>query len=384
MPPKQARPKVLNWASEIDDATLDQAEMTARLPFVHGHVALMADAHVGKGSTVGSVIATQGAIVPSCVGVDIGCGMIAVETSLNASQLPDDLGALLAGVEQVVPAGVGKGHMTANLDRQLDWSALDFSMKEIQTAGEQLGSLGSGNHFVEVCLDERNVVWVMLHSGSRGIGNQLATKHIEKAKKLMKQYFITLEDPDLAYLVQGTSEFNAYIRAMHWAQDYAMVNRSIMMDAVLGELTALVPECQELQRINVHHNYTQQENHHGKNLWVTRKGAVKAAAGDLGIIPGSMGTGSFIVRGKGNPASFNSSSHGAGRRLSRSAARKQFTAADMATQMAGKTWLADKADDLVDEIPASYKDINVVMEDQSDLVDVLHKLTQVLNFKGVS
>ena len=374
-------PKLLSWASEIDAVTIDQAERTSRLPFIAGHVALMPDAHLGKGSTVGSVIPTKGAIIPSCVGVDLGCGLCGIETNATAADLPDDLHPLLSRIEKVVPAGVGQGH-------DLPLSGPSFlpswlTVKEEDTALKQMGSLGSGNHFVELCLDERDVVWVMLHSGSRGIGNQLASRHIEKAKGIMKQYFIELADPDLAYLVEGTPQFDEYITAMLWAQDYALLNRSTMMDAVLAELLALVPVATERRRINCHHNFTQRENHHGQNLWITRKGAIKAGVKDYGIIPGSMGTSSFIVKGKGSAASYESCSHGAGRRLSRSAARKTFKAEDLTAAMEGKTWLSGRAEALLDEIPASYKDIDVVMRDQEDLVEIEHTLHQVLNYKGV-
>jgi tRNA-splicing ligase RtcB len=371
--------QLLSWASEIDDATVKQARMAAKLPFIAGHVALMPDAHLGKGATVGSVTPTEGAIIPAAVGVDIGCGMVAVETSLDAAALPDDLGSLLGRIDQVVPAGVGQGHDVAQVlpGGKADW----LTQKQYATACNQLGTLGSGNHFIEVCLDERDVVWVVLHSGSRGVGNQLAQRYIEAAKGLMKQYFIKLDDQDLAYLVEGTPEFEAYITAMLWAQDYALSNRSLTMDAVLAELFAQAPGS-ELRRINCHHNFTQREHHHGRNVWLTRKGAIKAGVNDFGVIPGSMGTKSYIVKGKGSPASYESCSHGAGRRLSRSAARRTYQAADLALAMEGKTWLADRAEALLDEIPASYKDIDQVMADQQDLVEVQHTLRQVLNFKG--
>lgn len=387
MSPLKIDDKLLAWGAEdMEQGTLDQAARASRLPFVPGHVALMPDAHVGIGATVGSVIPTHGAIIPAAVGVDIGCGMIAVETDADAAKLPDDLGALMPLIEERVPAGVGKGHVRTNSNAPERWLSehaprTQLSHKQTQTVLHQFGTLGSGNHFLEVCLDERDRVWVVLHSGSRGIGNQLAKAHIDKAKKLAKQWFIPLEDPDLAYLVQGTPEFGAYISDMHWAQDYALANRDRMMDETLRSLAELMPFT-EVRRVNCHHNFTQMEHHHGKNIWVTRKGAIKAGTGDEGVIPGSMGTRSYIVRGKGNPASFNSCSHGAGRRMSRGEARKTFTEADLALRMEGRVWNADKAKSLIDEIPDSYKDIDRVMAAQADLVEVEHTLRQVFNYKG--
>jgi RNA-splicing ligase RtcB len=392
---------VVSWGSDVEDKTIEQAAMASRLPFVAGHLALMPDAHIGMGATIGSVIPTRGAIIPAAIGVDIGCGMVAAETRLTASSLPDNFDAFLSNVERVVPAGLGKGHAFANQDeRDLRADQIptytggtELSRSQVSKITDQFGSLGSGNHFVEVCLDERDQVWVVLHSGSRGIGNQLATQHIEGAKGLMKKMFITLEDPDLAYLVEGTPEFAAYIADMLWAQDYARANREAMMDAVLSELSGLVEASSgesagsqsiELRRINCHHNYTEREHHHGKDVWLTRKGAIRARQGDLGVIPGSMGTSSFIVRGLGNPASYDSCSHGAGRRMSRSKARKEISLEDFKTAMEGRDWQSGKADQLLDEAPQAYKDIDQVMVDQADLVAVEHTLHQILNYKGTS
>lgn len=381
---------VLSWASDIEDATLTQAAKTARMPFVEGHVALMPDAHVGFGSTVGSVFATRGAIIPSAIGVDIGCGMIAVDTGLTSAALPDTLGPLHGAIRGVVPAGVGKGHENTNpklghWPAGAMWPATELTDKQKHTASNQFGTLGSGNHFVEVCLDERDGVWVVLHSGSRGIGNQLATQHIDGAKGLMKRYFIDLEDPDLAYLVEGSPEFDAYIRDMLWAQHYAMGNRETMMDATLGALAAFLglDAVPEVERVNCHHNFTERENHHGKNVWLTRKGAIRAREGDKGVIPGSMGTRSYIVSGLGNPASFCSCSHGAGRRLSRGRARRELDLDGLRTAMEGKTWNDRDAEALLDEDPRAYKDIDAVMADQADLVTVEHTLHQILNYKGL-
>ncbi len=380
--PEKVAPKLLSWATHVDPNTIEQAERSSRLPFVDGHIALMPDAHFGLGATVGSVIPTRGAIMPAAVGVDIGCGMIAVETDLVADGLPDDLDRLHGYVAKVVPAGVGKGHESdSQYPAKLAPHAVEFSDKERTTAHKQFGTLGSGNHFVEVCLDERERVWVVLHSGSRGIGNQLAKKHIEGAKGLMKKYFIELEDPDLAYFVERTPEFDAYIADMLWSQEYAFGNRAKMMDAVLTQLFGFVGAGKEVQRINCHHNFTQREHHHGKNLWITRKGAIKATPDDLGVIPGSMGTRSYIVRGKGSPASYASCSHGAGRRMSRGEARRTLTEDSLVTAMKGKAWNND-AKTLLDEHPDSYKDIDQVMADQADLVEVEHTLSQILNYKG--
>ncbi len=384
--PTTINDKLMSWGSDIDPGTIRQAEKTARLPIVEGHVALMPDAHVGIGATVGSVIPTTRAVIPSAVGVDIGCGMVAAELAVTENQLPDSLEPLLARIESAIPAGVGKGHnrVAANAERWLavNRPATDLAGDRVAKVLKQFGTLGSGNHFFELCVDERSRVWVVLHSGSRGIGNQLAQAHIAKARKLAKDAMISLEDMDLAYFVQGTAEFEAYIADMVWAQDYARANRDQMMDSAMGEVFSFLGFGIETRRINCHHNFTQPEVHAGRQLWITRKGAIKAERGDLGVIPGSMGTHSYIVSGKGNPASWNSCSHGAGRRHSRTQAKKLFSSADLAAQMAGKVWLSERAEALVDEIPGAYKDIDQVMADQADLVEVLHTLRQVLNYKG--
>jgi tRNA-splicing ligase RtcB len=382
--PKMIAPKLLSWAEDLDDNAREQAEKSARLPFIEGHVALMPDARFGYGSTVGSVIPTRGAIIPSAVGVDIGCGMIAAKTDLTASQLPDDLGLLHSAIAAAVPAGVGKGHAEQFafmpdpplvLERSKAWTTkLDI------TARSQFGSLGSGNHFVEVCLDENDDVWIVLHSGSRGVGNQLAKIHIEGAKKLMQRYFIELDEPDLAYLIEGTPEFDEYITAMRWAQDYAMQNRQQMLTAVYNCFHEVIAPIALVDVINCHHNYTEMESHNGKNVWVTRKGAVRARTGDRGVIPGSMGAASYIVSGLGNPASYNSCSHGAGRRLGRKHAERVLTYDSLVEKMGDRTWNQDKR--LLDEHPDAYKDIDQVMEAQKDLVQIEHRLHQVLNFKG--
>ena len=353
----------------------------------------MPDAHVGMGATIGSVIPTKGAIIPSAVGVDIGCGMIAAETDLAARQLPTNFEHFLSDVERVVPAGLGKDHSSAahrqsrsrNVRIPRYTGASDLTGKQLTKIDNQFGTLGSGNHFVEVCVDERDNVWVVLHSGSRGIGNQLANQHIEAAKGLMKKFFISLEDPDLAYLAEGTAEFDAYIADMLWAQEYALANREAMMDAVLSELWGFVGLTgREVRRINCHHNYTEQEHHHGNDVWLTRKGAIRARKGDSGVIPGSMGTSSYIVRGLGSPASYESCSHGAGRRMSRSRSRREISLEDFVASMAGRDWQKGKAGQLLDEAPQAYKDIDQVMADQADLVAVEHTLHQILNYKGTT
>ena len=384
MGPNHINQRLLSWAPDIEQGAREQAERSSRLPFIAGHVALMPDAHWGMGATVGSVIPTKGAIIPAAVGVDIGCGMIATRLDLTSTDLPDDLGRLHTGIAAVVPAGVGQGH---NVARELvahadtaAWRKYGDSLE--RTAGQQLGSLGSGNHFVEVCLDESDRVWLVLHSGSRGVGNKLATVHIDIAKGLMRQWFINLEDPDLAYLVQGTSEFSDYIRDMQWAQAYAMENRSLMMKATVDAVQQFLGRpVEQTDTINCHHNFTQMERHHGTDVWLTRKGAIKADTGDRGVIPGSMGTRSYIVSGLGNPASYCSCSHGAGRRLGRKEAKRQLTTASLTEAMAGIAWNGD-ATELLDEHPLAYKDIDVVMEHQRDLVSVDHTLHQILNYKG--
>jgi tRNA-splicing ligase RtcB len=384
--PDQIKFKLLSWADELEPGVIEQAAKTAKLSFVAGHVALMPDAHVGIGSTVGSVIPTKGAIMPAAVGVDIGCGMVASETNLTQSDLPWDLDKLMPLVEQRIPAGVGKGfEHVGTAYTALDKLGLPYTpltQQQNSTVACQFGTLGSGNHFVEVCVDERGVIWTVLHSGSRGIGNQLARVHIEGAKGLMKQWHIHLEDPDLAYLVQGTPAFDNYITDMLWCQDYAMQSRAMMNKAITRSLFEIVGEGQVVRTINCHHNFTQQENHHGQNLWITRKGAIKADVGDEGVIPGSMGTGTYITTGLGNPASYNSSSHGAGRKMSRAQARRTLTTESLATLMNGITWNADKAVQILDEHPESYKSIEKVMAAQKDLTSVQHVLHQLFNYKG--
>ena len=384
---EQISNKLLNWASVLDEGAKEQALKVSRLPFIDGHVALMPDAHWGMGATVGSVIPTRGAIIPAAVGVDIGCGMCAIETSLFAKDLPDNMNTFFPIVRATIPAGVGQGHGNATVD-SLYWfndnpPETEAAEKLKGRAMEQFGSLGSGNHFFEVCLDETDRVWLVLHSGSRGVGNVLATQHIETARGLMKQWYIELEDKDLAYLVQDTPEFTAYITDMLWAQKYAQANRDTMMNAVSQGFFAWIGTGFEQYRINCHHNFTRMENHNGRNVWVTRKGAIQAFKNDFGIIPGSMGAATYIVQGLGNEASYCSCSHGAGRLLGRQEAYRQFTGDDLRKAMEGKAWQDRDADALVDESPMAYKDIDQVMEDQKDLVKIEHTLHQILNYKGV-
>jgi tRNA-splicing ligase RtcB len=386
------------WTDEVEAQALTQLKNLARLPFVSANgVACMPDVHAGIGSTVGTVIATESAIIPAAVGVDIGCGMNAVRLSLKADQLPDNLKPLRDEIEKRVPLGVGGGHDHMR-SVELDVFNKPFEPEIYKTvvnplykgdykkfhekAASQLGTLGSGNHFIELCIDENQDVWVMLHSGSRGIGNMIGTHYIAKAKRNMEQFFITLPDDDLAYLPEDTEDFEDYMNAVGWAQNYALENRRIMMQEVLAALreTLPIPFTITQEAINCHHNYVEKENHFGRNMWVTRKGAIRAREGDLGIIPGSMGQRSYIVRGKGNLESYCSCSHGAGRVMSRAEAKRRFSLTDLIEQTQGVECRKDEG--VIDEIPASYKDIDQVMANQTDLVEVVHQLKQVLCVKG--
>ena len=372
----------------IDPEAVRQAQRSARLPIVPLPIALMPDAHVGRGATVGSVIPTEGAIIPAAVGVDIGCGMVATQTTLTASDLPDNLDPLVSLFSRSVPAGVGRGHdpkgtgdsSHARTKRATGWLSkhphpLPDNLTD--TAYKQLGSLGSGNHFLEVCLDESDVTWLVLHSGSRGVGNKLADRHI----KLAKAQHQSLKDPDLAYFLEGTTEFKSYISDMLWSQDYARENREVMMDAALEDFFRFVGAGGVKDRVNCHHNFTQREEHQGRMLWITRKGAIEATNGQWGVIPGSMGTKSYITKGLGYPASYNSSSHGAGRRMSRSQAKKNLTQESLNEAMKGKAWNQQPAA-LPDEHPAASKDIDTVMDSQKDTTRIVHTLRQVVNYKG--
>ncbi|WP_454117089.1 RtcB family protein [Microbacterium aurum] len=382
--------RLLSWASLIDEKTVEQARTSSRMPFIYPHLALMPDAHLGKGATVGSVIPTLGAIMPAAVGIDIGCGMIAVRTQFTKAQLlARDLVALREQIERAIPLSAGRDNRTIVATAEPRVAELEelAAAKEFDPARyagrwrNQLGSLGSGNHFIEVSVDETDAVWMFLHSGSRGVGNKIATHHIAVAQRLAKKWWIELPDPDLAYLVEGTEEFRRYIAELRWAQHFALLNREEMMDRVARQLSETMGEgVQELERINCHHNFTESEKHFGKQVWVSRKGAIQADAGRLGLIPGSMGTASYVVSGLGNPLSLNSSPHGAGREYSRSAARRTFTHAQLREAMTGIEFR--DTDAFIDEIPQAYKPIDRVMADAADLVEVRHTLHQLVNVKG--
>ena len=380
---------LMSWASILEDATREQAETTATMPFIHPHVALMPDAHLGLGATVGSVIPTLGAIIPAAVGVDIGCGMIAVRTPYTVGDLPADRAPVREAIERAVPLNAGAANRTVSRDHtrerleRLRGLADEAGFDPADHAARwelQLGTLGSGNHFIEITVDEEDRVWLFLHSGSRGVGNRIAQHHIAVARELCADE--PLPHRDLAYLVEGTPEFDAYIAQMRWAQTYALLNREEMMDRVARQFAEWVgtAEVERTEEINCHHNYTEPEHHYGKDVWLSRKGAINAEAGRPGLIPGSMGTASYVVVGKGDPASLNSAPHGAGRSFSRTRARKTFTVEDLRAAMAGIEYR--DTDAFIDEIPAAYKDIDQVMADAADLVEVRHVLRQVVNVKG--
>ncbi len=380
--------RVRSWATDLEENTMQQALRSARCDAVSGPIALMPDAHFGLGATVGSVIPTESAIIPAAVGVDIGCGMIAVKTDVEAAHLPDNLGPTLREIGRAIPAGFNRHqHPTKSADTWVGHNKLEteveLTTKQHRGVAQQLGTLGGGNHFVEVCLDEADQVWAVLHSGSRGIGNVLARNHIERAKELCRDLERALEDRDLAYFLDSDDGFQAYIRDMLWAQEYALENREQMMNSLLGVLGGqLGRPIRELARINCHHNYTARERYGDRDLWITRKGAIRAGFGELGVIPGSMGTNTYIVAGLGNPQSYQSAAHGAGRRFGRNEAKRRFSAAQLTEAMQGRTWQQSKADQLVDESPMAYKDIDVVMENQSDLVEIRHTLHAIVNYKG--
>ena len=385
---------------QVEEAARQQLLNVARMPFIYRWIAAMPDVHWGMGATVGSVIPTKRAIIPAAVGVDIGCGMMALRTTLNASQLPDDLKTIRTAIERAVPHGRtdhggrnDRGAWKNAPSRQIEiWTGLAPRYEEIVRKHPKLGrgndlnhlgTLGTGNHFIEMCLDEDAQVWLLLHSGSRGVGNRIGTYFIELAKKDMRAAGIDMPDENLGYLQHGTTHFDDYVEAVQWAQDFALWNRRLMMEAVVRALreSGAVPPFETTEdAVNCHHNYVAIEQHYGEEVFVTRKGAVRAQAGDLGIIPGSMGAKSFIVRGKGNPESFNSCSHGAGRSMSRTEAKKRFTIDDHVKATAGVECRKDH--DVLDETPAAYKPIDAVMNAQSDLVDVVHTLRQVVCVKG--
>jgi tRNA-splicing ligase RtcB (3'-phosphate/5'-hydroxy nucleic acid ligase) len=381
----------------VEDEAKKQLRNAARLPIIFKHIAAMPDVHFGIGATVGSVIATLKAIIPAAVGVDIGCGMIACRTTLSAQDLPDSLSGLRAAIERAVPHGRSPGARdpgawrdvpgsvdTAWAQLEPEFSALcrDYPKLAKTNHRNHLGTLGSGNHFIEVCLDESDAVWFMLHSGSRGVGNFIGTLFIELARQDAIRHQANLPDRDLAYLEEGSQYFADYVRAVSWAQQFARLNRDLMMRQVVhAARTALKKNFEShVEAVNCHHNYVQREQHFGRSVFVTRKGAVSARLGELGIIPGSMGARSYIVRGKGNPESFQSCSHGAGRAMSRGEARRRFTVEDHRRATAGVECRKDK--DVIDETPMAYKDIDAVMQAQEDLVDVVHTLKQIVCVKG--
>lgn len=382
------------WTDEFEASARQQLVNLASLPFIHHHVAAMPDVHTGIGATIGSVIATHKAIIPAAVGVDIGCGMAAVRTSLTANDIDE---RALKKVFDQISRDVPVGRAQHQDDRALTAAALPFDAQltgmtqkhpqllkafgKFSNWVNQMGTLGGGNHFIEVCLDEAGRVWVMLHSGSRGIGNAIGHYFIELARRDMERHFINLPDHDLAYFPEGTAHFDDYVEAVSWAQDYARANRDQMMGLVLAALARHLPAfAVTTEVVNCHHNYVDREHHYNADVWVTRKGAIRARAGDLGIIPGSMGARSYIVRGRGNPESFCSCAHGAGRRMSRTQAEKSFNEADLVRQTEGVICRKDRG--VIDEIPAAYKNIDQVMENQSDLVEVVHTLKQVVCVKG--
>jgi len=398
---EQGRPiKMWTEGVPVEDAARKQLANTAKLPFIYKWLAVMPDVHLGKGSTIGSVIPTKGAIIPAAVGVDIGCGMMAAKTTLVASDLPDNLGPLRAAIEKAVPHGMtprrqgrDEGSWGGSPPDAVDnaWAGLKPGFDRITAKYPKLantnnyrhvGTLGGGNHFIEVCLDEADAVWFMLHSGSRGVGNAIGSLFIEKAKEDMRKHFINLPDQDLAYFPEGTEHFDDYVDAVGWAQGFAQANREVMMLNVIRAARSVIakPFESHVEAVNCHHNYVQREQHYGEEVLVTRKGAVSARKGELGIIPGSMGARSFIVRGLGNEESFHSCSHGAGRTMSRTEAKRRYTLADQAQATAGVECRKDEA--VIDEIPMAYKDIDAVMHAQRDLVEVVHTLKQVVCVKG--
>ena len=397
---------VLSWATDLDEKTMAQAHRTAGLNFVHKPLALMPDAHLGIGATVGSVVATEGSIIPAAVGVDIGCGMVAQKTVFSRDTIDDKLGDIHRGIARSIPSGQPKrgnrsagshneragGRQANRRSRSKELERLIRNAPDVQSdrfnarkIAAQFGTLGGGNHFVELTVDEDDRVWVVLHSGSRGPGNLFAQEHIGRAKNQLKRVLDQpLEDPDLAHFVQGTEDFEAYVAGMLWAQEYALENRAEMMRAVIDVIADAMDHAgfvTDGAQIQCHHNYASFETHDGVDLWVTRKGAIDASAGRFGIIPGSMATGSFIVSGLGNPSSYRSASHGAGRRLSRTAARKQLSEESLVDAMTGIAWNED-ARSLLDEHPDAYKDIGEVMDNQRDLVTIEHRLETILNYKG--
>ena len=394
----QINETAISWLppEQIEPGAMQQIVKLASMPFIYKHVAIMPDCHVGMGATVGSCIPTDAAIIPAAVGVDIGCGMVAVRTPLSRDDLPADLSGVREGIERRIPLSAGKYNRSVSSTAKARVAVLEKKAgerlglyKKLSGRADwrlQLGSLGSGNHFIEITLDESGIVWAFLHSGSRGIGNKIAMQHIRTAQRLMKRESVRLPDRDLAYLSEGTEEFDEYIRDLRWAQDFALLNREEMMDRVMTELSYTVyseggHEGElELERIQCHHNFTQKECHYGKDVWVSRKGAIQAKEGQMGLIPGSMGTASYVVRGLGSVDAFETAPHGAGRRFSRTQARKRFSMEDFDRDMQGIEVRRSK--EFIDELPGAYKDIDTVMEQSKDLVEIVHIFRQIVNVKG--
>ncbi len=396
------RHPIKSWTRGVsfDDNSKQQLRNIATLPFIHRWIAVMPDVHLGKGATIGSVIPTQGAVIPAAVGVDLGCGMMAAKTSLCASRLPDSLEALRGRIETLIPHGLqklarasrDKGSWGDPPDDVLNaWTALSGRFERLCEKHPflkntnnltQLGTLGTGNHFIEICLDQNDAVWIMLHSGSRGVGNKIGSHFIAQAKQDMERWFIHLPDRDLAYIPEGSAHFDDYIEAVAWAQDFARINRETMMARTVRALQEVlaIPFATNIEAVNCHHNYIRREHHYGADVWVTRKGAVSARRGEMGIIPGSMGAKSFIVRGLGNAESFCSCSHGAGRVMSRTEAKKRVSLAEHMEATAGVECRKDEA--VIDETPSAYKPIDQVMAAQADLVEIVHTLKQVVCVKG--
>ncbi len=392
MPPHSFSPNVLSWVpqEQIEEAALRQIHSLSQMPFIFKHVAVMPDCHFGLGATVGSCIPTMGAIIPAAVGVDIGCGMIAAKTSMSHADLPADLSDVRKSIEHQIPLSAGRYNRSVKKTakprierleaKASELGRLAFYDKMSRNWRKQLGSLGSGNHFIEVVLDEDDGVWAFLHSGSRGIGNRLAAHHIKIAKMMMERDGAELPNADLAYLQEGTSEFDDYIADLEWAQEFALLNREEMMERIIRLMQYRCGDFDVVERIQCHHNFTQRENHFGEDIFVSRKGAIEAREGQLGLIPGSMGTRSYVVRGRGSAESFNTAPHGAGRRMSRRKARDSFTMDDFDRLMNGIE--VNRSEAFLDELPGAYKDIDLVMEQSKDLVEVIHTFRQIVNVKG--
>jgi len=377
--------RVRSWGSLLDDPTRAQAETTARLPILAGPIALMPDAHLGKGATIGSVIPTDAAVIPAAVGVDIGCGMAARKLALVADHLPDDLSPWVALMRSHVPAGLGRWHREPSAEAR-EWFEREPpppTLEHPERAASQLGTLGSGNHFIELALDETGHAWILLHSGSRGGGNRLAMLHTRTAQRLHERLDTPLEDPDLAWLREGTPEFEAYIRDLRWSQAFAAENRRLLLRSTQAQLEAVIGSFVDVQdEVDCHHNFSEREQHDGRAMWITRKGAIRARVGDRGLVPGSMGQASFVTRGLGDTASYESSAHGAGRLMSRRAARRTLSSESLIQVMGRAAWQSEEAEALLDEHPEAYKPLDVVMRDQADLVEIEHELHAIANYKG--